>query len=208
MIRTLVAAFALALSLAAPAGAEEYMEGVHYERIDPPVPTNTGSKVEVREIFWYGCPHCYRFEPYIERWLRNKPKEAQFVRMPGILRPSWELLARAYYTEEILGVVDKIHKPLFDAIHLERRRMDTEKALEDFFAEHGVSREDFRKTFHSFAVETRVRRARTLSRRYGIGGVPAVVVAGKYRLNNGMTGGPAETLKVINYLVALESGKR
>ncbi len=205
---TRILSLLLLLAFALPAAAEEYIEGVHYERIEPPQPTVTGSKVEVREIFWYGCPHCYRFQPYMERWLHNMPEGAQFVRMPGILRSSWELLARAYYTEELLGVVDKLHKPLFDAIHLERRRFQSEQDLEDFFAEHGVSREDFRKTFRSFAVETRVRQARLLSRRYGLDGVPAVVVNGKYRLHNGMTGGPAETLKVINYLVALERGER
>ncbi len=200
------AVFACLLTLPWLVQAEEYLEGVHYERIEPPQPTATGSKVEVRVVFWYGCPHCYRFEPYMERWLRNKPKEAQLVHMPGIFRPLWELHARAYYTMELLGVVDKLHKPLFDAMHLERRRLDNEQALEDFFAEHGVAREDFRKTFRSFAVETRVRQAKLLTRRYGIDGVPAVIVNGKYRLNNGMTGGPAETLKVINYLVKLESG--
>ncbi len=187
------------------AHAEEFQEGVHYERIVPAVPTSTGDKVEVLEVFWYGCPHCYRFEPYVERWLKKKPAEAEFVRMPGVLRPQWELDGRAFYTEELLGVLDKLHRPLFDAIHQQHRPLNSEDALMGFFAEHGVSKDDFRKTFNSFAVETKIRRARSMAQRYGISGVPAIIVNGKYRVNAETAGSNANMLKVIDFLVKKES---
>ena len=185
--------------------AEMYEEGVHYERIVPAQPTSTVDKVEVLEIFWYGCPHCFRFEPYVERWMRKKPENAQFVRLPGVFRPSWEVGARAYYTAKLLGVFDKLHKPIFTAVHLEKRKLDTEDAMRDFFAENGVDKKDFIKTYNSFAVGTRLRRAKTMTNRYGIDGVPAIIVAGKYRLSAKSAGSNAEMLKVINFLVEKES---
>ncbi len=195
----------LALGLSFHAQAAKYEEGVHYERITPPAPTTSGDKVEVLEVFWYGCPHCFRFEPFVERWLKRKPKNASFVRVPGIFRPSWEPHARAYFVAETLDVLDKVHKPLFDAIHVQRRNLNNEAQLADFFAEHGVDKKVFKDTYRSFAVEMRLNRTRDLVGRFDIDGVPAVIVNGKYRVSNRMTGGNANTLKVINYLVELES---
>ena len=206
LITLLALLFAMSLAIQPIAFAEQYEEGVHYERVVPAQPTTTMNKVEVLEIFWYGCPHCFRFEPYVERWLRKQPKNAQFVRLPGIFRPSWENHARAYYTAELLGVMDKVHKPLFNAIHLQKKKMDNEEVLRDFFSEHGeVDKADFIKTFRSFAVETRLRRAKTMTNRYGIDGVPAVIVNGKYRISARTAGSNAEMLKVINFLVKKES---
>lgn len=187
--------------------ADTYEEGVHYERIVPAQPTSTVDKVEVLEIFWYGCPHCFRFEPYVERWLRKKPENAQFVRLPGVFRPSWEVGARAFYTAQLLGKFDELHKPIFNATHLQKRNLNTEDAMRDFFAENGVDKKDFIKTYNSFAVGTRLRRAKTMTTRYGIQGVPAIIVAGKYRLSARTAGSNAEMLKVINFLVEKESKK-
>ncbi len=196
----------LFMAIMPPVFAAQYEEGVHYERIVPAQPTSTVNKVEVLEIFWYGCPHCFRFEPYVERWLRKKPDNAQFVRMPGVFRPSWENHARAYYTAKLLGVFEKVHKPLFNAIHLQKRKMNTEEALAEFFSKHaGIDKAEFIKTFHSFAVETRLRRAKTMVARYGIDGVPAVIVNGKYRVSASTAGSNSEMLKVINFLVEKES---
>jgi len=182
--------------------ADDYEEGVHYERVVPAQPTSTVGKVEVLELFWYGCPHCFRFEPYINRWLKKKPDNVQFVRMPGVFRASWENHARAFYTAQLLGVFDKIHEPLFDAIHVKKKSVDTMESLRDFFAEHAdVDKNEFIKTFKSFAVETRMKRAKTMGSRYGVRGVPAVIVNGKYRV----PGGTAESIKIINYLIEKES---
>jgi len=189
------------------AEAAQYTEGKHYEVISPAQPTNTGDKVEVLELFWYGCPHCYNFEPHINRWLKKKSAQAEFVRMPGILRPEWALYARAYYTAEVLGALDKIHEPLFEVIHELRQPPKDEAALKVFFMEHGVSEADFSRTFRSFAVESKVRRAQDMSNRYGARGVPTMIINGKYRTSSSVSGGPVEVLKVVDYLVDKESKK-
>ena len=196
----------LLASLALAVQAADYVEGRHYKRITPPQPTSAPpGKVEVVELFWYGCPHCYRLEPYVKRWLKRKPANVVFVRLPGIFRPSWELGARAYFTAEILGVLDEIHPALFDAIHAQRRRLNDEAAMMAFFKEHGVSEADFKRTFHSFAVETRVRRARDMSERYQARGVPTLIVNGKYRTSAREAGSNAKIFKVVDYLVRKES---
>jgi len=203
--KTTVALIGSLLFLSVAFAADKYEEGVHYELVVPAQPTSTGDKVEVLEIFWYGCPHCFRLEPYMERWLKKKPEQAEFVHLPGVFRPSWEAGARAYYTAKLLGVFDKTHRPLFDAIHVQKRKLTTEDAMRDFFADHGVDKKDFIKTYKSFAVETRLRRAKTMTSRYEISGVPAIIVNGKYRISAESAGGNAEMLKVINFLVEKES---
>jgi thiol:disulfide interchange protein DsbA len=186
------------------AGATTFVEGKDYRVLPQAQPTTNPDRIEVLELFWYGCPHCHRFEPYIEKWLKTKPDNVDFVRMPAILREKWSLHARAYYTAETLGIVDKIHKPLFDAIHVEKRYLFDEDSLMQFFSEFGVSNEEFRNTFHSFAVDSKVRRARQMSKRYMATGTPAVVVNGKYLTGPGMAKGFANLIKVINFLVARE----
>ncbi|WP_455365165.1 thiol:disulfide interchange protein DsbA/DsbL, partial [Kaarinaea lacus] len=189
------------LALAAPT----YKEKIHYERVLPAQPTTTGDKVEVVEMFWYGCPHCNNLEPYVNRWLKKKPAQAEFVRMPAIFRPEWELHARAYYTAEILGVLEKTHAAMFEAIHQQKRRLNTDAEIQKLFAEHGVSAEDFNRVFRSFAVEAKIRRAKDMSERYGIRGVPALIVNGKYRTGARLAGGNANIFRVVDYLVAQES---
>ena len=197
-----VALFGLAIT---PGFAASYVAGQHYENVTPPQPTSTKDQVEVVELFWYGCPHCYRLEPYVQRWLKRKPANVKFVRMPGMFRPSWESHARAYYTAEILGVVDKVHEPMFEAIHEQKRRMDDEAAIMALFTQHGVAENDFKRVFRSFAVETKLRRAKDMGHRYGARGVPAMIVNGKYRTGAQEAGGNANVFKVVNHLVKQES---
>lgn len=206
MARWLLAWMMLCLvpAVGAAPPAADFDEGIEYQRIVPAQPTEDPAKVEVVEMFWYGCPHCYRFEPFVERWLAKAPKHVRFMRVAAPLNPSWVVHARAYYAAEALGVIDRIHKPLLDAIHKERRRLNTEDALAAFFTEHGVDERDFRRAFHSFAVETKVRRARDLARRYGVNSVPAVVINGKYRTDGTLAGGYERLLQVIDFLVAKE----
>lgn len=197
---------ALAIVILGVGSAANVMAAEGYEMVSPPQPTTADKgQVEVVEVFWYGCPHCYRLEPYVERWLKHKPKNVKFVRMPGMFRPSWEIHGRAYYTAEILGVVDKIHRPMFDAIHQQKRRMNTEAEIMALFKEHGVSEKDFKRVFHSFAVETKIRRAKDMGRRYGISGVPSLIVNGKYRTGAQEAGGNSKVFRVVNKLVKKES---
>jgi thiol:disulfide interchange protein DsbA len=193
---------ALPLSVATAASFEE---GIQYTKLSHPQPTVDADKIEVVELFWYGCPHCHKFQPYVEKWLKTKPDNVSYVRMPAILREDWSLHARAFYTAEILGALDRIHTPLFDAIHNDKRHLFTENKLMEFFQEHGVSNDDFRNTFHSFAVDSKVRRARQMTRRYQVRGTPAVVVNGKYLTGPGMANGFDNMIKVIDYLVDKES---
>jgi thiol:disulfide interchange protein DsbA len=204
-IALMLSALILTGALSGNALAAQFQEGVQYQRVVPQQPTSTDDKVEVVEMFWYGCPHCYRLEPYVKRWLKRKPAAAKFVRMPAIFRPEWEIHARAYYTAEILGVVDKVHDEIFEAIHEKRQRLNNEAAIMAFFTQHGVSEKDFKRVFHSFAVETKVRRSKDMSRRYGIKGVPSLIVNGKYRTSGQDAGGNAKIFRVVNYLVEQEA---
>jgi len=190
------------------ASAATFKEGEAYKVLPQAQPTTNPNHIEVVELFWYGCPHCHKFEPYIDKWLKTKPDNVDFIRMPAILREEWSLHARAFYTAETLGILDKIHKPLFDAIHVEKRYLFSEDALMQFFQEFGVSNEDFRNTFHSFAVDSKVRRARQMSKRYMAMGTPAVVVNGKYLTGPGMAKGFDNLIKVVDFLVAKESASK
>ncbi len=184
---------------------DEILEGFHYQRVPSPSAAAENGTIQVLDLFWYGCPHCNQLEPYLREWEQTKPKDVEFVRMPAILNPGWESHARAYYVAEVLGITEKIHPALFDAIHRQKRRLLTQEALAAFFAEHGVAKKDFERSYKSFAVQTKVNRARELGRRYGVTGVPAVIVAGKYRSDAVMTGSNRKLIEVINFLIRQES---
>ncbi|WP_455234610.1 thiol:disulfide interchange protein DsbA/DsbL [Thiogranum longum] len=194
----------IALLLFAPLVYADFNEGTEYQAITNAQPTASADKIEVLELFWYGCPHCYHFEPVLEDWLKNKPDDVVFVRMPAILGPNWELLARGYYTAEFLDAVDKIHKPLFDYIHKERKRISSVDELKTFFVEHGVSASDFDNTFNSFAVITKTNRSKQVRSMYGLTGVPTLVINGKYRTTAKQAGGNEKMLKVVDYLIDKE----
>jgi thiol:disulfide interchange protein DsbA len=194
----------VALVLITPLVHADYDEGIDYTRLANAQPTVSPDKIEVRELFWYACPHCYHLEPQLDAWLEDQSDDVQFVRMPAILGPSWELLARAYYTAELLDVEDKIHQPLFDRIHKERKPVRSVAELKTFFVERGVPEDDFERTFQSFAVVTKTNRARQARAMYGITGVPALVVNGKYVVSAQMAGGNQQMLDIVEYLVAKE----
>lgn len=200
----LVAGLLLMQALPAMAG---YDEGIEYLKITPPVPTENSHQVEVVEMFWYGCPHCYHFEPNLVGWLKKLPANVKFIRIPAVFpdRPLWEMHARAYYTAELLGVLDKTHEALFDAIHKYHQRLFDEDSLADFYAKYGVDKKLFKETMHSFGVQMKVDRARELCRRYGIDGVPTLVIDGKYRTFASLTNGEDGMLKVTDFLIEKES---
>ncbi len=187
-----------------PLSSQAFEEGFEYQTIVPPVPTNAGDQVEVVELFFYGCPHCFRAEPIIDEWLDKQPDFVDFKRMPAIFRDSWEPLARAFYTAEALGAMDRIHRPLFNALHIKRQKVFTKDALRSFFIAHGVSAADFDKTYDSFHVTTQVNRARDLTKRYKITGVPSFIVNGKFRSNGTMAGGLHNVPEVLDFLIRRE----
>jgi thiol:disulfide interchange protein DsbA len=196
--------YCLLLALVAPVvqAADEFQEGVQYRRLATAVPTSTPGKIEVIEFFWYGCPHCYRLEPDVDNWLKTKPEDVEFVRIPAVFGRDWEPGARAFYAAQALGVLDQIHAPLMDAIHAKKRPMRTEADLTTFFVEHGVSKEDFQTAYNSFDVETKLRRSQQMAKRMGISGVPSIVVDGKYETDVTMAGSGKSVFDVVNFLVS------
>ncbi|MEJ2059839.1 MAG: thiol:disulfide interchange protein DsbA/DsbL [Gammaproteobacteria bacterium] len=188
------------------AASPSYDEGIDYLRIEPPIPTfQSKGKVQVVEFFWYGCPHCFHFEPYLENWLKSKPKNVEFVRVPAVLNPNWEILGRAYYASKLLGVEKQSHEALFNAIHVQGRNLNSEPALARFFTQFGVSEKKFREAYTSMWVDTRIRQARTLGKEANVRGVPSVMVDGKFLLNGELAGGNENMLKIVDYLIKKES---
>jgi len=190
-------------------GNWKFTEGRHFHRLVPTQPTVGGSdKIEVAEIFWYGCNHCLDFEPHINRWEEDKPANVRFVRIPAMWNPLVKLHGQLYYTEEVLVKNDKIEDPAaFNEYHRRGNRLTSETAIQALFERHGVSAADFQATWKSFEVAQKVRVAEDLARRYNITGVPAVVVNGKYRTGGAEAGGYPELLEVIDELIARETAR-
>lgn len=176
-----------------------------YELVVPPVPTSTDRKVEVVELFWYTCPHCFHFEKeFLTSWLKNISSDVVFLHMPAVFNEKNIFFAKVYYTAEALNILNKIHMPLFDAIHNQRRQLDEAGVRELFLQQAGINEQDFQRAFDSFGVDTQVRRANELTVRYGNKVVPTIVVNGKYRLSSEMTDGYVNMMKVIDYLIEKE----
>ena len=190
----------------------QFNDGQHFNRLVPTQPTVGGAdKVEVAEFFWYGCAHCYTFEPYINRWADGIPANVRFVRIPATWNPLVKLHAQLYYTEQVLVDNGKIEDPegfrsaVFREYHERSNRLTSMDAIGAIFTRFGVSTEDFESTWGSFEVDQKLRLAQDLARRYAITGVPAIVVNGKYRTGAAEAGGYPKLLEVINELVERET---
>ena len=205
----------ITLAQADPVEAPEswqFSEGEHYSRMVPTQPTVGGAdKIEVAEFFWYGCPHCLDFEPYLQRWDAEKPANVRFVKIPIVWNPVAQLHGRMYYTGEILirnGVIEDgeaFHNTVFQEYHRRGNRMASEGAVKKIFERFGVTSEQFESTWSSFEVDQKLRVANDLMRRYKIDGVPAVVVNGKYRTGAAEAGGYPKVVELINELIVRES---
>ncbi|PCH83225.1 MAG: disulfide bond formation protein DsbA [Piscirickettsiaceae bacterium] len=182
----------------------EYDEGIDYKLITPAQATDDPDRIEVVEVFWYGCPHCNHFEPSLGPWVKNAPKDVNFYRLPAIFAQAWEVHARAYFTADILDVLEKSHRALFHALHTEHKSLNTVDKLAAFYANYGIDEELFKKTYNSFVVNTRVSRSKDMVNRYGITGVPAVVIEGKYLVTGPMAKSYQNMLKITDYLVEKE----
>lgn len=176
-----------------------------YDPVTPPQPVQNPGKIEVIEFFWYGCPHCYHLEPAMTEWLKNKPANVEFIRQPAVFSELWGKHAKAFFTAEVLGVSDKVHADFFDAIQNRKEKLLTEDELQKFFAAHGVKEEDFRNAYNSFAVYTKLRQAEGMGQRYGITGVPTLIVNGKYRVSASSAKSQDNMLTVTNELIKQES---
>jgi len=187
--------------------AAGFEEGRHYTEFLFPQEVETGKQIEVREFFWYGCPHCYTLEPTLERWIASKPKHVAFVRTPGTAQ-RWLLHAQAYYAAEAMGVVPKLHPALFKAIHEQKRPLDDEASLLKFVAEQGIDAAKFKEALNSFGTRLKVEKAKRLNEAYTINSVPMLVVDGKYLTSPQMAGGEAAAIKVVEYLVRKATAAR
>jgi len=202
---------ALFVGISLNVSAAEFVAGIEYQEVIPAQQTTAPKgKVEVVEVFWYGCSHCYRMEPSLKKWLKTKPANVHFVRMPAQFNKGWAVHAGAYYVAESLGLVDKVHEPIFKEIHGNRKphqksNLSTVDQLAAFFIKFGVSREKFMKIYNSFSVKSKLAHAKGMVQRYGARSVPTFIVNGKYRTNETMAGGKKEMFDVINELVAAES---
>jgi thiol:disulfide interchange protein DsbA len=200
------AAAPAASTAAAPAPTSgKFQLGTHYQRLSPTQPTSSSpDQVEVAEIFWYGCPHCFALDPFIQSWQKSKPEYVSFVRVPAVWNPTVKLHARAFYTADALGKGAEMHDALFSEIHNKGNLLDTEAKLQDFFGKFNVSATEFKSAFDSFAVHTKLQRADELNRRYRVPSVPMIVVNGKYVTDVSMAGGQQELLELIDELAAAE----
>jgi thiol:disulfide interchange protein DsbA len=196
---------ALTLLTVQSAFAADPVEGVNYKLLKPAVPTNVApGKVEVVEVFWYACGHCYALEPKIEAWERKgKPANVQVVRMPAVWNELLKTHARLFYTIEVLGRPE-LNAEAFREINVRGNRLDTPEKIEAFFTSRGVSKADFQKTFSGFAVESKLARAADLNKRYRIASTPTVVINGKYVTDVGMAGGEDKLFELISTLAARE----
>lgn len=168
--------------------------------------TKIPARVVVVEFFWFGCPHCYAFEPYLQKWLKTKPDYIKFVRIPGILKSQWVPFAKAYFTAEKLGVAKRITEPLFDAIHKQNRKFPNYKAIQDFFVEQGVDGKAFNRIYHSREISDMVRQAYENQRDLRIASVPTLIINNKYRINIAVAHSYSNMLKLVDRLARKESG--
>jgi len=214
MLSSLAAIFMLSLALSQSAmGASMWEKGTHYKELPFPVKTNNPEKIEVVEVFWYGCPHCYEFaKDHLPAWEKQLADDVDFVLLPATFT-NWQTHAKAYFAAEALGVVDTLHKPLFDAIAPNPKKVNSIDSFKKIFVANGVKSEDFDAVFEASGfrkiskVDEAIKKAQEKIRAYRITGVPGLIVNGKYSISVGDAGGYANMLKIANYLISQERQK-
>lgn len=197
----LTLALSVALNTSNTLASDDFgiVEGVHYKAVPKPHPSQQKT---VTEIFYYGCSHCYHLEPSIKAWLKTKPKNIKFEQVPAVLNnPNWIFMARVYYTAKNLGILKQFHSAYFDAIQRDRKPIFTLNALADFVAPMGVKKEDYVSMFKSFKVDQYVQKARQLTEDYGIEGVPAIIINGRYITDVPMATSRKKLWQVVNHLI-------
>lgn len=194
------------IALGADTAAPKWEAGKSYVLINPSQPTSTGNKIEVLEVFSYACSHCAHFQPYAEKLKASLPANAEFLLLPADFQPRWVLFARGFYVAKGLGLIDKTHQAMFDAIYRDNQPMNTLDQIADFYAGHGADKATFLSTAESFVVEGGLAHAHQMEVHYGIDSTPTLIVNGKYRVvaNAGENIGFDEMVEIVQYLVATE----
>ncbi|MCW3147551.1 thiol:disulfide interchange protein DsbA/DsbL [Stutzerimonas stutzeri] len=204
----LTAVLAAAGLFGLPALAADFQAGKEYDVLSSPVQVAEPGKIEVVELFWYGCPHCYQFEPVINPWVEKLPEDVVFKRIPAMFGGVWNTHGQLFITLESMGVEKQVHDAVFAAYHQERKKLATPEEMAEFLAGQGVDKDAFLKAFNSFGVKSRVEQAKKLGMAYQITGVPVLIVNGKYRFDLGSAGGPQRTLEVADFLIEKERTAR
>lgn len=202
MTKRLALWFALLVWMPLVAHANDtYKAGKDYAVLDYPLPSEDNAKIQVTEVFWYGCPHCYHFKPMLEAWVKQLPPDVNFSFLPAPFGGVWNVDAQAFYTAQALGIVSKIHDDLFDALAGEHKKIDDEASFAKFFSHYGVKPAEFKKVWSSFGVHAKVQQAKSVVQSAQITGVPTVLVDGKYKVDAEMAGSQENMLKVMDYLI-------
>ncbi|MEQ1667181.1 MAG: thiol:disulfide interchange protein DsbA/DsbL [Sulfuriferula sp.] len=202
MLRKFISASLLACAFFIPLTSQAaIVAGKDYQVLSTPMSTDSGKKIEVAEFFWYSCSHCFHLEPGLNKWVKTMPKDAQIRRIPAVLRDTWMPLAKAYYAMEAMGVVNKYHDTLFNAIHMDNMVIEKDSDLFDWAAKAGMNQQAFMNAYQSFSVQSKVLRANQLIRDAQITGVPSFVVDGKYVTTVSMTGSEAALFSTLNELI-------
>jgi len=196
MIKGLLVAAALFVSGVAFADAQL---GRDYTLLNPPQPTST-KKIEVLEFFFYGCSHCFHLHPLLSAWEKTMPKDVELIFVPTVFRDSWESMAYTYYALESMGERQKLHDALYRAWNEDNLALTDEDSVADFVAKHGVDRAKFVAAYNSFAMQSKVMRAKQMIRSYGISGTPTLVVDGKYVIE-GLQ--PQDTIRALKDVIVL-----
>ena len=208
MIRQALLTFSLLLfGLSCVAGddaQETYVAGTHYDLIEPSVRPLDTDTIEVAEFFWYGCGHCYSFEPVLEHWKQTMPEDVSFRGLPVVWAKKMELHAKAYYAAETLGVVDTMHPIIFQAMNVDSKPLASQEEIAALFVANGVSEEDFNKAFNSFGVSSQVPQAISIAKAAKVTGTPTLMVNGKYLISSRKAGSQADMLKVVDFLIEKE----
>lgn len=186
------------------AQAEDIQAGKQYVELSSPVPISKPGKIEVVELFWYGCPHCYQFEPTLNAWTEKLPEDVNFVRIPAMFGGVWNVHGQLFITLESMGVEHAVHKAVFEAIHKEGKKLSTPDEMAEFLAGQGVDKSAFIKAYNSFGVKSQMEKAKKLAMAYQISGVPTLIVNGKYRFDIGSSGGLEQATQVADFLIAKE----
>ena len=204
-IQILTFVLLMPLAFSSFAQIEKFIAGTHYIELSAPVNTNDSSKVEVLEVFWYGCSHCFRFEPLIANWEAVMPADVDFGRFPAIWNGLMEVHAQVYYTAEAMDALDVVHEHVFNAINIEGNRLQNEGQIGALFAKYGINEDDFTKSFNSFSVRTKVNQAKQRMEAYEIRSTPNMIVNGKYLVATGQSVlTQADMLEVVDFLVEKE----
>lgn len=205
--RLLLCAFALAL-FALPAGAQQVKRDVDYRLLPQPQPVETGDRIEVIDFFFYACPYCNELAPHLDRWIKRKPADVVFRRMPVVRHDTWVPLAKTYFALEAMGEVDRLHLAVYRSYHVEDLYMSQEKVIAEWATKHGLDSEKFMSIYRSDEVRQKVEVAIKMTRDYDIQGTPSIVVDGKFLTSSSMTPSVPQVIPVIDGLVRLARQQR